>query len=39
LTRKVYALLSDRFGMDQESEEPIVTKVVIVMGTGLRIDG
>ncbi len=39
LTRKVYALLNDRFGADQVSGEPIIDKVVIVMGTGLRVDG
>jgi flagellar basal body-associated protein FliL len=38
LTRKVYALLDDRFGMDKERNEPIVSKVVIVMSTGFRID-
>lgn len=38
LTRKVYALLNDRFGMDKEKSEQIVTKVVIVMSTGFRID-
>lgn len=38
LTRKVYALLTDRFGEDKEHAEPIVTKVVIVMSTGYRID-
>lgn len=38
LTRKVYALLDDRFGQDRERSEPIVVKVVIVMGAGFRID-
>jgi hypothetical protein len=38
LTRKVQALLNDRFGMDKERNEPIVHKVVIVMSTGFRID-
>ena len=38
LTRKVYALLTDRFGEDKEHGEPIVAKVVIVMSTGYRID-
>jgi hypothetical protein len=38
LTRKVYAMLNDRFGMDKEREEPIIAKVVIVMSTGFRID-
>jgi hypothetical protein len=39
LTRKVYALLNDRFGNDGESGEPIISKCVIVMGTGFRVDG
>ncbi|MHC5004745.1 MAG: hypothetical protein ACYTJ0_16660 [Planctomycetota bacterium] len=39
LTRKVYALLNDRFGVDPATDEPIVIKVVIVMGSGLRIEG
>lgn len=38
LTRKVQALLADRFGVDQQSSEPIISKCVIVMGTGFRID-
>lgn len=38
LTRKVYALLNDRFGVDKEKNEPVVSKVVIVMSTGFRID-
>ena len=38
LTRKVYALLNGRFGRDTASGEPIISKSVIVMGTGLRID-
>jgi hypothetical protein len=38
LTRKVYALLHDRFGGDPETEQPIVSKCVIVMDTGFRID-
>lgn len=38
LTRKVYALLNDRFGIDKEHKEPIIAKVVIVMSTGFRID-
>lgn len=37
LTRKVEALLKERFGADEEGM-PIVDKVVIVMGTGLRMD-
>lgn len=39
LTRKVYALLSERFGDDPSTEEPIVAKAVIVMETGFRVDG
>ena len=39
LTRKVYALMNGRFGVDPETGDPIVLKVVIVMGTGMRIDG
>jgi flagellar basal body-associated protein FliL len=38
LTRKVYALLNERFGQDKETNQPIVSKVVIVMSTGFRID-
>jgi flagellar basal body-associated protein FliL len=38
LTRKVCALLNDRFGVDQKRAEPIVSKCVIVMGTGFRVD-
>lgn len=38
LTRKVQALLADRFGVDQQWSEPIISKCVIVMGTGFRID-
>jgi hypothetical protein len=38
LTRKVYALLNDRFGEDKVHKEPIVSKVVIVMSTGFRVD-
>lgn len=37
LTRKVHALLSQRFGVDLD-DEPIATKCVIVMGTGFRVD-
>lgn len=37
LTRKIEALLNDRFGTD-ESGEAIIARCVIVMGTGLRID-
>jgi len=39
LTRKVYALLNERFGEDKTHKEPIATKVVIVMSTGFRVDG
>ena len=38
LTRKVQALLNERFGVDKEHNEPVVHKVVIVMSTGFRID-
>jgi hypothetical protein len=38
LTRKVYALMNERFGTDPATEEAIIEKVVIVMGTGLRVD-
>jgi flagellar basal body-associated protein FliL len=38
LTRKVYALLNDRFGNADGSEDPIVLKVVIVMSTGYRLE-
>ncbi len=38
LTRKVHALLNSRLGVDPESGDPIVSKCVIVMGTGFRID-
>ena len=38
LTRKIYALLSDRFGHDVESAEPVILKCVIVAGTGFRAD-
>jgi hypothetical protein len=38
LTRKVYALMHERFGNDKEHKEPVVTKVVIVMSTGFRVD-
>jgi len=39
LTRKVYALLNDRFGTDADDGEPILVKCVLVMGTGFRVDG
>ena len=38
LTRKVYAMLQERFGVDQDDSQPILVKCVIVMGTGFRID-
>lgn len=38
LTRKVHALLNERFGLDEASGEPVIAKCVIVMGTGFRID-
>lgn len=38
LTRKVTALLQNRFGVDEETGEPILSKCVIVMGTGFRVD-
>jgi hypothetical protein len=38
LTRKVQALLNERLGTDAESDEPILVKCVIVMGTGFRVD-
>lgn len=38
LTRKVHALLGQRFGNDPVSGDPIIEKAVIVMSTGFRID-
>lgn len=38
LTRKVYALLNNRFGIDLHEGEPVMSKCVIVMGTGIRIE-
>jgi hypothetical protein len=38
LTRKVQALLNERFGTDESTGEPILVKCVIVMGTGFRVD-
>ena len=38
LTRRVQTLLSDRFGVDKQRDEPIISKCVIVMGMGFRID-
>ncbi len=39
LTRRIQTVLSDRFGVDQQRDEPIISKCVIVMGLGFRIDG
>jgi hypothetical protein len=36
LTRRVQTLLADRFGVDRAHDEPIISKCVIVMGTGMR---
>jgi len=38
LTRKIDAMFNRRFGADQETGERIVSKCVIVMGTGMRVD-
>lgn len=38
LTRRVQTMLSDRFGVDHQRDEPIISKCVIVMGMGFRID-
>ncbi|MHC5112906.1 MAG: hypothetical protein ACYTGP_00595 [Planctomycetota bacterium] len=38
LTRKVNAMLNQRFGSDSETGEPVLVKTVIVMGTGFRVD-
>ena len=38
LTRRIQSMLSDRFGVDQQHDEPIISKCVIVMGMGFRID-
>ena len=38
LTRKIDAMFNQRFGADPETGERIVSKCVIVMGTGLRVD-
>ena len=38
LTRKVYALLHNRFGIDPQEGEPVMSKCVIVMGTGIRVE-
>ena len=38
LTRRIHAMLSERFGVDPRRDEPIISKCVIVMGMGFRID-
>lgn len=38
LTRRVEALLKERFEKDAHAKEPVVLKVVIVSGTGFRVD-
>ena len=38
LTRRVRTMLTDRFGVDHERDEPIISKCVIVMGMGFRIE-
>ena len=38
LTRRIHAMLRDRFGVDRQRDEPIISKCVIVMGMGFRID-
>ena len=39
LTRKIQAMLDERFGVDLRRDEPIISKCVIVLGTGFRVDG
>ncbi len=39
LTRRIQTMLSDRFGVDRQRDEPIITKCVLVMNMGFRIDG
>ena len=39
MTRRIQTMLSDRFGIDHQRDEPIISKCVIVMGMGFRIDG
>ncbi len=39
LTRRVQTMLDERFGVVPGEEEPIISKCVIVMGTGFRIEG
>ena len=38
LTRRLQIMLGDRFGVDRTRDEPILSKCVIVMGMGFRID-
>ena len=38
VTRRIQTMLSDRFGVDLQRDEPIISKCVIVMGMGFRID-
>ncbi len=38
LTRRIQIMLSDRFGVDHQRDQPIISKCVIVMGIGFRID-
>ncbi len=38
LTRKVEALMKDRFEKAKHAKEPVIQKVVIVSGTGFRVD-
>lgn len=38
LTRKIQSMLDERFGVDLRRDEPIISKCVIVMGTGFRVD-
>jgi len=38
LTRRIQSMLSDRFGVDLQRDQPIISKCVIVMGMGFRID-
>lgn len=39
LTRKVGALIDARFGIDPDLGQPIITKCLIVMQPGFRLDG
>ncbi len=39
LTRRLQTMLTERFGVDRQHDEPIISKCVIVMGMGFRIDG